>query len=64
MKGMEPPGRSSGQRRRREIRRFIRRFVQHHGYPPTLREIGDAVGLATSTVSYHLAVLERRDKDT
>ena len=25
---------------------FITRFVQEHGFPPTLREIGDAIGLA------------------
>jgi repressor LexA len=59
MRSMERSGRSTGQRHRREIRQFIRDFVERHGYPPTLREIGGAVGLATSTVSYHLSILER-----
>jgi repressor LexA len=44
--------------RRRAILRFIRGFAREHGYPPTLREIGEAVGLAASTVSYHLSILE------
>ncbi|HTT53412.1 MAG TPA: transcriptional repressor LexA [Streptosporangiaceae bacterium] len=43
------------------ILRFIRESVQHRGYPPSLREIAQAVGLASqSTVSYHLSVLVRK----
>jgi repressor LexA len=54
-----PAGRSDrGHWRRAGILRFIRGFAQRHGYPPTLREIGEVVGLAPSTVSYHLSVLE------
>jgi repressor LexA len=45
-------------RRRRAILRFIRGFTREHGNPPTLREIGEAAGLAPSTVSYHLSILE------
>jgi repressor LexA len=49
----------AGHGRRREILHFIRGLLaQREGYPPTLREIGEAVGLAASTVSYHLSVLE------
>ena len=37
-----------------------RRLRRRHGYPPTVREIGEAVGLASpSTVHAHLANLER-----
>jgi repressor LexA len=43
---------------RRKILQFLRDFVQRHGYPASLREIGAAVGLAPSTVSYHFSVLE------
>jgi repressor LexA len=47
--------------RQRKILRFVRDSVQRHGYPPSMREIGDAVGLAsTSSVSYQLAALERK----
>src|SRR2546426_9185990 len=47
-------------KRQREIYEFVTRFVDEHGYPPTVREIGDAVGLASpSTVHAHLANLER-----
>jgi repressor LexA len=39
----------------------IREWTDKHGYPPTLREIGRAVGLsASSSVSYHLKELERK----
>jgi len=44
--------------RRRKILQFLRDFVERHGYPPSLREIGKAVGLAQSTVFYHRSVLE------
>ena len=47
-------------KRQREIFDYISRYLSRHGYPPTVREIGDAVGLASpSTVHAHLANLER-----
>jgi repressor LexA len=46
--------------RQQEIWQFLVEYVDGHGYPPTVREIGDAVGLASpSTVHAHLANLER-----
>jgi repressor LexA len=46
--------------RQQEIWDFLVDYVGRHGYPPTVREIGDAVGLASpSTVHAHLANLER-----
>jgi repressor LexA len=40
--------------------RFIRRYMTDHGRPPTVREIGMAVGISsTSVVDYNLRVLER-----
>jgi repressor LexA len=46
--------------RQREIYEYVTQYVDGHGYPPTVREIGDAVGLASpSTVHAHLANLER-----
>ena len=46
--------------RQQEIWQFLADYVDSHGYPPTVREIGDAVGLASpSTVHAHLANLER-----
>ncbi|MDQ3859887.1 MAG: transcriptional repressor LexA [Actinomycetota bacterium] len=46
--------------RQREIYDFVARYAGRHGYPPTVREIGAAVGLASpSTVHAHLANLER-----
>jgi repressor LexA len=46
--------------RQREIWDFLVDYVDRHGYPPTVREIGEAVGLASpSTVHAHLANLER-----
>ena len=47
-------------KRQSEIYDFVVRYVDRHGYPPTVREIGEAVGLASpSTVHAHLANLER-----
>lgn len=46
-------------RRQREILEFIKRRIRERGYPPSVREIGEAVGLASSsTVHGHLARLE------
>jgi repressor LexA len=46
--------------RQQEIWTFLVGYVDRHGYPPTVREIGEAVGLASpSTVHAHLANLER-----
>jgi repressor LexA len=46
--------------RQQEIWDFLVDYVERHGYPPTVREIGEAVGLASpSTVHAHLANLER-----
>ena len=46
--------------RQQEIWQFLVEYADGHGYPPTVREIGEAVGLASpSTVHAHLANLER-----
>ena len=46
--------------RQQEIWDFLVEYVDRHGYPPTVREIGEGVGLASpSTVHAHLANLER-----
>lgn len=45
--------------RQHEILKFIKSHCSKHGYPPTVREIGGAVGLTSpSTVHAHLAKLE------
>ena len=46
--------------RQQQIWNFLIEYVDRHGYPPTVREIGEEVGLASpSTVHAHLANLER-----
>jgi len=46
--------------RQRQILAFIREFQRSHGYPPTVREIGQAVGISsTSVVDYNLKVLRK-----
>jgi repressor LexA len=46
--------------RQQEIWNYLVEYVDQHGYPPTVREIGERVGLASpSTVHAHLANLER-----
>ena len=47
--------------RQRKILQAIRDSVRTRGYPPTMREIAEAVGLiSTSGVSYQLSILERK----
>jgi repressor LexA len=47
--------------RQRRIIEYIRKTVRERGYPPTVREIGEAVGLASSSsVHAQLANLEKR----
>ena len=47
-------------KRQQEIFDFIKRYSARYGYPPTVRDIGKAVGLASSsTVHQHLANLEK-----
>ncbi len=47
--------------RQRRILDFLRDWVERHGYPPSVREIGEAVGLVSpSSVAYQLKALERK----
>jgi repressor LexA len=47
-------------KRQQEIFDFVKLYVSEHGYPPTVRDIGKAIGLASSsTVHAHLANLEK-----
>jgi repressor LexA len=47
--------------RQKEIMSFIQQHVETHGYPPTVREIGNAVNLSSSsTVHAHLKSLEEQ----
>jgi len=47
--------------RQRRVLEVIRNSVDRRGYPPSMREIGEAVGLASpSSVSHQLAALERK----
>jgi repressor LexA len=60
----EMPDRESGDgltTRQRRVLEVIRNSVDRRGYPPSLREIGEAVGLQSpSSVSYQLLALERK----
>jgi len=47
-------------KRQQEIFDFVKRYAGEHGYPPTVRDIGQAIGLtSSSTVHAHLANLEK-----
>jgi repressor LexA len=48
-------------RRQQEILDYIRSEIHRRGFPPSVREIGEAVGLSSSsTVHSHLAALEKK----
>jgi repressor LexA len=47
--------------RQRKVLQVIRESVEKRGYPPSMREIGEAVGLtSTSSVSYQLSTLQKK----
>lgn len=47
--------------RQKEIFEYIRQFIQDHGYPPTVREIGRHFGIrSTNGVADHLKAMERK----
>src|SRR5947209_8684251 len=47
--------------RQREILDYLRKMLREKAYPPTVREIGLAIGLSSSsTVQNHLNTLERK----
>src|SRR6476659_4821489 len=60
----EMPDREKGDgltARQRRVLEIIRNSVDRRGYPPSLREIGEAVGLASpSSVAHQLSMLERK----
>jgi len=47
-------------KRQQEVLEVVEQYTEEHGYPPTVREIGEAIGLASpSTVHAHLKALEQ-----
>ncbi len=58
---VEQPGNQELPIRQREVLEVIRTWVERFGYPPSVREIGEAVGLtSTSSVAYQLRALEQK----
>ena len=56
-----PPDQAGLTPRQRKVLEVIRTSVERRGYPPSMREIGEAVGLtSSSSVSHQLATLERK----
>jgi repressor LexA len=56
-----PPDATGLTSRQRRILEVIKDAVERHGYPPSIREIGEAVGLtSTSSVAYQLKVLQEK----
>ena len=54
--GPRRPGDGGWQRRR--ILAFLQDFTRREGYSPSYRQIGEKLGIAVSTVSYHVALLK------
>ena len=56
-----PPDADGLTARQRKVLEVIRDSVERRGYPPSMREIGESVGLtSTSSVSHQLTTLERK----
>ena len=59
--GVEQPDAEELPIRQKEVLEVIRTWVERFGYPPSVREIGEAVGLtSTSSVAYQLRALEQK----
>lgn len=43
-----------------QVRNVIRSLIEQNGYPPSIREVADYIGLSPSTVFNHLAALQRK----
>lgn len=48
---------AEGEARREAIITFIRSYQADHGYPPSIREVADGVGVTKNAVSHHLSRL-------
>jgi DNA-binding MarR family transcriptional regulator len=46
--------------RHADILRFILRYTEKHGFPPSMAELRAETGLAVSTIAHHLEVMEAR----
>jgi len=57
---MARPATTEATPRQREILAWIKAFIRDHGMPPTVREIGDAFGIKSSSVFHLLKELERK----
>lgn len=55
-------GKDRGEQQRRKITQFVTDFTQRHGYGTSVREIGKGVGLAPTTVQYHVEELIKAGK--
>jgi repressor LexA len=51
-------GNDAGDSQRHRILQFVQKFARQEGYSPSYREIGEELGLAVSTVSYHVSILK------
>lgn len=49
-----------GERQRRKTVEFIIAYTEEHGYPPSRREIGEAIGVGAPTAQRHLEQLAQR----
>ena len=46
--------------RQKQVLTFISQYVEHKGYPPSIRDIANGCGMSSSSVAgYHLRALER-----
>jgi REP element-mobilizing transposase RayT len=58
---MSPPSDKALTGQQQRVLQFVEQFLAGHGFPPTLREIGAAIGLANlNAVRGHLAALEKK----
>lgn len=51
-----------GEKTRAKIMMLIAEYWNEHGMPPSIRDIGEPLGVSTSVVDHHLSVLARQER--
>ena len=60
---MNKNSKTQGEKIRKDMLQAIIGYIEIHGYPPSVREIGELTGLkSTSSVQHHLEILRQEGK--
>jgi repressor LexA len=61
MRHKTKPASTAVTERQARVLRFIEQYIHQHGYPPSLREIADALGMTPAGAHYHVQKLRKKN---